>query len=275
MKAPAEPAAARSPMSLTYPDWVVLHLPHDSVEIPAAVRGQFLLNDADLTLELRRMTDHLTLELFAHPASSTAVVRAPISRLVVDVERFEDDTCEPMFARGMGAIYAVTSGLMPLRRQLQPSERDALMQAYYRPHHGRLEAAVSSAIEAHGRCTVIDCHSFPSMALPYEIADADADAARPDICIGSDDFHTRAELASAFVTTFQRARWRVSLNAPFAGALVPASRYLQDRRVSAVMVEVNRRLYLSEHDAKPLPTFADVAQRVRNCCISALASCEP
>ena len=134
------------------------------------------------------MTDHQTLAMFACPTSSAAVVRAPVSRLVVDVERFEDDKHEPMFGRGMGAIYSVTSGLTPLRRTLHAGERDALMQAYYRPHHARLEAAVSAALDVHGHCLVIDCHSFPSVALPYE--DADVAAVRPDICIGSDDFHT-------------------------------------------------------------------------------------
>lgn len=57
----------------------------------------------------------------------------------------------------------------------------------------------------------------------------------------------------------------MSLNEPFAGVLVQGSRYRQDRRVNAVMVEVSRRLYLSETDAVPLPPFADLAQRVRHC----------
>ena len=268
-----EQAADQNQAPHTYPSWVVLHVPHDSVEVPTEVRSQFLLGDAELAAELRRMTDHQTLALFACPVSSAAVVRAPVSRLVVDVERFEDDQQEPMSTRGMGAIYSVTSGLMPLRRQLQPSEREALVQAYYRPHHARLEAAVSAAIEAHGRCLVIDCHSFPSTALPYELADAAT--ARPDICIGTDDFHTRGELANGFVAAFQREGWSVSLNLPFAGALVPSGRYRKDHRVTAVMVEVNRRLYLNEHDATPLPSLAEFALRVRRCCMTAAATPQP
>jgi len=219
---------------------------------------------------LVKMTDHLTLSLFASGVPMAQVVRAPVSRLVVDVERFEDDQQESMAGRGMGAVYAVTSSLKSLRRPLHDGERDALMRAHYRPHHARLEASVSAAVDAYGRCLVIDCHSFPSMALPYELAEPTA--ARPDICIGTDAFHTSAELASAFVSAFKREGWSVSLNDPFAGALVPSGRYQQDRRVSAVMVEINRGLYIHEHDGTPLPTFPYVASRIKNCCLAAVAA---
>ena len=257
-------------MSGQCPPWVIFHVPHDSTLVPSEVRQQITLSDEDLAEELVKMTDHLTLSLFASGMPDAQVVRAPVSRLVVDVERFEEDQQESMAGRGMGAVYAVTSRLTSLRRPLHAGERGDLMLTYYRPHHARLEAAVSAAVDACGRCLVIDCHSFPSVALPYELADPDV--GRPDICIGTDAFHTSAELASAFVSAFQREGWSVSLNAPFAGALVPNSRYQQDRRVSAVMVEINRGLYIHEHDGTPLPTFPYVASRIKNCCLAAVAA---
>jgi N-formylglutamate amidohydrolase len=169
----------------------------------------------------------------------------------------------------MGAVYTVTSHLHPLRRPLSADEREGLMQAYYVPHHARFASAVAAAIERHGRCLVIDCHSFPGNALPYELAAADA--SRPDICIGTDAFHTSDRTADAFVTEFQRAGWSVQVNDPFAGALVPSSRYRRDRRVRAVMVEVNRRLYMREHGAQRLPEFARIAAQIKRCCAVAIA----
>lgn len=251
-----------------YPPWVVLHIPHDSTVIPHEVRSQFLLTDPDLELELRRMTDHFTHALFAEPCSEATVIRAPVSRLVVDVERFADEAREPMAARGMGAVYEVTSHLAPLRRRLSPEEGQALMRAWYHPHHEQLEAAVAAAVDRHGRCVVIDCHSFPSVALPYERADPEV--VRPDICIGTDDFHTSKALAGAFVSAFRRQGWSVSVNDPFSGALVPSSRFRTDRRVAAVMVEVNRRLYLREEDATLLWDFGAISGQVRECCRWAL-----
>ena len=257
-------------MSGQFPPWVIFHVPHDSTVVPPKVRCHIILSDEELAKELVYMTDHWTKMLFASDAPDAQVVCAPVSRLVVDVERFADDQHEPMAAIGMGAIYTVTSSLQPMRLAVHPSEREWLMQTYYHPHHARLEAAVAKAIERYDRCLVIDCHSFPSVALPYESADAAMD--RPDICIGTDPFHTPDEVASLFVREFQRSEWRVKVNQPFSGAIVPLSRYLIDRRVSSVMVEVNRRLYLHEPLAEKLADFTLVAERVRRCCLEALTA---
>jgi len=132
-------------------------------------------------------------------------------------------------------------------------------------------ASVAAAIKRRGYCLVLDCHSFPDKALPYELAAPDA--ARPDICIGTDEFHTSAALSSAFVSEFERAGWDVMVNNPFAGALVPSGRYRRDPRVHAVMVEVNRRLYLREPGAEPLPKFSLIARQIRQCCVTAIGAC--
>ena len=75
---------------------VILHIPHSSAEVPTDVRPQLLLGDDDLAAELRLMTDWYTDELFALPADEAVTVRFPVSRLVVDAERFEDPTAERM-----------------------------------------------------------------------------------------------------------------------------------------------------------------------------------
>lgn len=100
------------------PPWVLLHIPHDSMVIPAEIRSQFHLNDEMLAQELYRMTDHATRPLFAPLTMNQNVICSSVSRLVVDVERFADDTHEPMAARGMGAVYVRTAGDLALRHPL-------------------------------------------------------------------------------------------------------------------------------------------------------------
>ncbi len=253
-----------------FPPWAVLHVPHDSTDVPSSVRDQFLIDDSHLAEELNRMTDRHTLALFAGPECAARVVRAPVSRLVVDVERFVDDDYEPMARRGMGCVYTVTSELEPLRRSLTEIEHKSLVRTYYLPHHAKLEAAVAASIQRYGCSLVIDCHSFPNKALPYE--QVSSKAPRLDICIGTDEFHTGSTIESAFVAEFTSAGFSVAVNDPFAGALVPISRYQIDRRVSAIMVEVNRRLYMNEASGERLPTFDSIAQRIKDCCIAAINS---
>lgn len=242
------------------PAWVILHIPHDSTVIPPEVRGQFVLDDNALSRELLCMTDHFTLELFGHGVPEPQIVRAPVSRLVVDIERFEDDSEEPMAERGMGVIYQKTHDLSALRRPLSHHERQTLIEQWYRPHHQSLTDRVEQTLLAHGRALLIDCHSFPARALPYG---PDPCARRPSICIGTDSFHTPGTLVEALTSRFQEAGFDIALNTPFAGALVPMPYYRRDPRVMSVMVEVRRDLYMDEQTGDHASLFNMTASKIR------------
>ena len=81
-----------------------------------------------------------------------------------------------------------------------PEDRSRLINRFYRPHHRRLSKAVDEALEEHCYGLVIDCHSFPSQPLP---CDQDKGPARPDLCIGTDPFHTPGWLRDATISAFQ------------------------------------------------------------------------
>lgn len=250
------------------PPWVVVHIPHDSTRIGGDFRNQFLLTDAELEAELLRMTDHWTFDLFAEGVSSSQVVYANLSRLIVDVERFEDDALEPMASRGMGAIYERTSDGRQLRRPLMPDERRELM-SWYEHHHARLFGAVQRSLREQEKVLVMDAHSFSSIPLPHE---PDQRPDRPQICIGTDEFHTPPEVAEAFLQAFRNAGFIVALNAPFSGAMVPMPYYQKDRRVVSVMIEVNRALYMVEATGQRGPDFTFVAESIRHCVLSAISN---
>lgn len=251
------------------PAFVLFHLPHNSTVIPATVRRQFLLGEDELAAELLRMTDHHTLALFAAGVPEHQRVVAQVSRLVVDCERFEDK--EPMAAQGMAVVYERTSSGTALRRPIAAVEHQALIDTWYRPHHRRLESVTQRLLDTHGRALLIDAHSFPSKPLLYE---SDQRLDRPEICIGTDDFHTPPLLATAFVNAFRTGGFDVRVNAPFAGALVPQRHYRVDSRVCAVMVEVNRRLYVDEASGKPNTVFTEVRDRIRGCICEAIKTWE-
>lgn len=101
---------------------MILHVPHLSYSMPADARDQFVLSNGELATELLLMTDVFVDELFSW--SGATAVKFALSRLVVDVERFPDDSEEPMSRVGMGAIYTRTAAggwQTKLRRPAGPS----------------------------------------------------------------------------------------------------------------------------------------------------------
>jgi N-formylglutamate deformylase len=233
----------------------VVHVPHASLVVPSDVSSGFLLTPDQLEHELLLMTDRYTDELFALPSSLAATVAFPVSRLIVDPERFTDDAREPMARKGMGVVYTQTSSGHPLRRPPAEGQRQQWLARFYEPHHAALTTAVQTALDAHGTCLVIDGHSFPTHALPYE---DDQNPDRPDICIGTDKIHTPEGLREAAVRAFKETGWTVAVDRPFSGALVPMRFYGKDPRVRAIMVEVRRGLYMDEGSGARLARFDDV-----------------
>ncbi len=237
----------------------ILHIPHSSSHIPAENRSAFHLSDTDLREELLRMTDWFTDELFDDASGNLVTIRYPISRLVLDPERFEDDTREVMATRGMGMVYVKTSDGRRLRDVPSEVERRDLIDRYYAPHHDRLSKAAAAILVIAGRVLIVDCHSFSERPLPYEL---DQRADRPDICIGTDDFHTPTWLGDLAVSLFREAGFSVDRNRPFGGALVPGNYYQREPAVSGVMVEVNRGLYMNERTGEKRLDFDAVRKTV-------------
>jgi N-formylglutamate amidohydrolase len=235
---------------------VVLHVPHNARFIPDAERSAILLEEAALGQELLAMTDAHTDALFPVTAAEAGRVVCPVSRVVCDVERFPDDAEEPMAARGMGVIYTRTSTGGTLRAPPDAGTREMIMQDWYRPHHRCLAEMVERVVTSTGQCLVIDCHSFASRPLPYE---PDQSPHRADICIGTDSFHTPPMLRDALANAALTLGFTVSIDQPFAGALVPLTSYRRNRQVLALMVEVNRRLYMDEATGARRPEFANVS----------------
>ena len=218
---------------------IILHVPHASLHIPEKIRSTILMDEQELELELLAMTDRYTDELFAVPGAR--MIKSPLSRLVVDMERFRSDENEVMASVGMGAVYERTAAGNKLRN-LSPEVRDALLTEYYDPYHKDFEEAVEACLARHNHCLILDCHSFPVRPLPYEL---DQDVNRPEICLGICDYHTPPELKD-YSLKWLAEYFTAAVNRPFAGTFVPNRYYRQDKRVSSIMIEVNRSLYMEE-----------------------------
>ncbi|MFE4664979.1 N-formylglutamate amidohydrolase [Streptomyces sp. NPDC056716] len=242
------PGAARSP--------VLLHVPHASRVIPPEVRAGIVLDDAALARELDHITDAHTDRIAAEAAALAKVTPwrfvNRLSRLVVDPERFPDER-EEMLAVGMGAVYTRTTHREALRAE--GTDPGPLVERYFHPYARAVTDAVADRLAATGRAVIIDVHSYPTAALPYELH---GEGPRPPVCLGTDAFHTPPELRAAARAAFARCG-ETGLDSPFAGTYVPLTYYGSDPRVSALMVEIRRDTYMTEPGGPATATLPDLA----------------
>jgi len=218
---------------------MILHIPHSSTLLPDTFR---VSEGVSLEKEFQRMTDWYTDELFDCDSAQRLVF--PYSRLYCDVERFREDEDEPMAAKGMGVCYTRSSFGEKLR-EVDAGERSFVTSTLYDPHHQRLTDYVTQELESKSTALIVDCHSFSDEVLPHEESEV-----RPDICIGTDSFHTPSEFISDVYRFLTDLGYEVVLNQPFAGTIVPLRYYGKDRRVRSIMIEINRKLYLDDAFAK-------------------------
>ena len=229
---------------------IVLHIPHASKHIPDEYLKYFTLSKKDLEIEFLKMTDHFTNELFDVSGDNVHQLKFPISRLLVDVERFEKDELEPMCKVGMGCVYEKTHDGNSLKNV--ENIRDELINKFYKTHHENFIKIVDKKLIENNKVLIIDCHSFPKYPLPYEL---NQQTNRPEICIGTDNFHTSKKLRNLIGALFKKSNFTVKYNAPFKGSIVPLKFYNKDKRVQSILIEVRRDLYMNEHSGEKNYSF--------------------
>jgi N-formylglutamate amidohydrolase len=232
---------------------VFIHIPHDSTVIPPAELVDFVVSEEALMRELMRLTDWHTGDLYAEGVDSEDVVRAEVSRLLIDVERFADDRHERCSAVGMGATYVKTCAGNPLR-ELSAARRAELLDRYYWPHHRRLDEAAAERLARFGRCVILDAHSFPTGQLPTQVGFS----APLEIGIGTQPGHTSPELRALAEDFFRAHGFVVGVDIPFSGAIVPNRFFGTEPRVQSLMIEVRRDLYMDQGTCERHDGFARI-----------------
>jgi len=211
---------------------MILHIPHSSTRLGDVVF------EKDVEHELNIMTDWFTNELFYHKSAASLVF--PFSRLICDVERFEKIADEPMERYGMGICYTKRSDGSFLKTVTDKDRLDIIHDLYL-PHHKRLVDLIYGQMSYYKNTYLVDCHSFSGTRLPHEEG-----VERPDICLGTDVFHTPRSVVVELLNYFVDKGYSVYRNKPFTGTMVPHF-FRANLNFKSIMIEVNRDLYLNEH----------------------------
>jgi len=240
--------------------FVVVHIPHASVEMPDKYKRTILLDEKRLQREVKRMTDALCDQLYDAPEFATRVI-APVSRFICDVERFRDDRLEPCAKHGQGLMYTRTTLYRKIRKH-DHALRAEILREIYDPHHEELTSAVEKALEHYGKCLIIDGHSFNSRMILKPDKTLSFPLLFPDFDIGVDSYHTPAGLRDTVCACVKELGYKPKVNTPFGGAITPMKFYRNDKRVFSIMFETNRKLYMNETDM----IKADGFEKTRQAC---------
>jgi N-formylglutamate amidohydrolase len=130
---------------------------------------------------------------------------------------------------------------------VSPELKQDVLKEYYWVHHALLSKAVKTSLEQTESCLILDCHSFPSSPLTRAIVQ---DEIRPDFNIGTDSCHTPKYIIDESINYFETKGYTLGIDTPYSGSIVPMEYYQKDKRVTSIMLEVNRRLYLKENSNK-------------------------
>lgn len=244
---------------------VICNVPHSAVAIPEEFRTSFIIPQEELQKEAEYMADKYTDILYSELLHVSSVIKSNMSRIVLDIERFQNEKDEPMSKVGMSALYTRTSSGLALRT-LSP-EMKSVLERIYRDYHDSFTNLVDAVLVKNDRALIVDCHSFPSVPRIYE---PDQTSNRPDICIGTDEYHTPQKMTDLLKNNFEELGFGVEINTPFSGSIVPTRHYKKDKRVLSVMVEVNRKSYMNEETFRKLDTFPKIGKVISRCIIKSL-----
>ena len=229
---------------------LILHIPHSSIYFPN--RKGFLISANELLKEAEHLGDLHTEELF-YPNEQRNRYRAVVagfSRVFCDVERYEEDEEECMSRFGMGATYTHNDNGEQIR-DMSTALREEILSEYYRPHHKKLELHAEQCLGSKEEVLIVDCHSFPDVPFNNSILSVSGEM-RPDICIGTDEHHTSKELTGFVVGFFKSKGYSVSINTPYSGSMIPLKYYRSSPKLSTIMIEINRKLYMNEKTKEKL-----------------------
>ncbi len=251
---------------------LVFSSPHSGAEYPAEFVESSILEKR----LLRSSEDAFVHDLYRDvPNYGAPLLAAKLPRAFLDLNRSADEldsaliigapkrTPNPRVASGLGVIPRVVSEGRVIRRgKISLAEAQARIESCYHPYHKRLQLLLNNARAEFGQAILIDCHSMPHGATENMVVKG---GRRPDVVIG-DRYGASAPLAFVeFVhALFVKEGFAVSRNVPFAGAFNLQTYGRPSQGMFAVQIEIDRAIYMDEHEVQKSASYWDVKSRISN-----------
>jgi N-formylglutamate amidohydrolase len=231
---------------------VLLSVPHAGRHYPGALEDLARLSADQLTVLEDRFADRLIERAIE---SGHGAITARVARAWIDLNRGEDELDPAMIAGqrsrqnaphlsakvrgGLGLIPArIAQGGDIWKAPLEPHDIDFRTQSVYRPYHHAIAKGLAERRALFGCAVLLDVHSMPSLK-------ADRNGPPPHIVVG--DLHGRSAspcFSDVILAEARGAGFRVTRNAPYAGAHILERHSSPLDGIHALQLEVDRSLYL-------------------------------
>lgn len=246
---------------------LTIHVPHSSLHIPDDAWSEFLIDRDAVKLEAMTSADLYTDQMAREAWPNAEIVEAMVSRIIVDVERYENDALEEMAEVGRGVFYTHSHRQEEIRQDILPPRRTDLLSRYYTSHWARLRKAAAGAV-------LIDLHTYPLEPWPIE---RHMEGDRPEIDIGFTPILTPVGWVQSLTQHFSEAGFKVGHNTPYCGVIDAGAR-------AAVMIEIRRDVVGRPgdnpkwrrliHALKTMPLVERGVTQIKNCKIDVLPTGE-
>lgn len=243
---------------------VVFASPHSGREYPWSFVRRTILDERTL----RSSEDAFVDKLFdTAPLHGAPLLIAIAPRAWIDVNRSSEEldpaliegvkrtAHNPRVASGLGVVpRVVANGRSIYRGKITRKEANARIEEFWKPWHMALNTLMDDSTSLFGEAILVDCHSMPHEAIE---SISHPRGTRPEIVLG-DRFGAAAgsDVVDRIEAALSSAGLRVARNAPFAGAFVTQNYGRPARNRHVVQVEIDRSLYMNEHQVRPNNNFA-------------------
>ena len=195
-------------------------------------------------------------------------VITPWHRYLVDCNRWPTDTdCDslegspnPSGSHPTGLHWRVTTaGYVLIPKPLSQALHNTILEKYYEGFFQKIDSLYEGFKQKGVKQTYhLDLHSMPSQGTQ---AHRDPGEKRADIVIGNEKGQTASEeWTKAVMSSYEQEGFKVRLNYPYTGGTIVQKYGKPSQGHQALMIELNRHLYMDEATKKLIPQKAKLVQ---------------
>ena len=250
---------------------LLVSIPHSGEQVGEEAYWLKGLDEVTLMYDVDRFIDRIyapALEL-----SDIPKVITPWHRYLVDCNRWPTDTdCDslegslnPSGSHPTGLHWRVTTaGHVLIPKPLSQALHKTILEKYYKGFFEKIDALYESFKQKgtyqkrFKHIYHLDLHSMPSQGTK---AHRDPGEERADIVVGNEKGQTAGEKwTQEVMEAYEREGFKVRLNYPYTGGTIVEKYGQVTQGHQALMIELNRKLYMDEKTKKLIPQKAKLMQ---------------